>query len=88
MPGLRSISSRTVRNRLRDCQARPRRTAIRPIVLPMHRVYRLTWCRRHLRFKRQDWTNIQFTDESHFHLDSSDDLSLLDRRVGERYVDT
>ena len=88
IPGLRQISSRTVRNILRDRQARPRRTAIRPIVLPMHRVSRLTWCRRHLRFKRQDWTNIQFTDESRFHLDSSDDQSLLDHRVGERYVDT
>jgi hypothetical protein len=88
IPGLRQISSRTVRNRLRDRQSRPRRTAIRPIVLPMHRVSRLTWCRRHLRFKRQDWANIQFTDESRFHLDSSDDQSLLDHRVGERYVDT
>ena len=88
IPGLRPFSSRTVRNRLRDRQARPRRTAIRPIVLPMHHVSRLTWCRRHLRFKRQDWTNIQFTDESRFHLDSSDDQCLLDRRLGERYVDT
>ena len=31
--------------------------------------------RRHLRFRRQDWDNIVFTHESHFHLDSSDGWS-------------
>jgi hypothetical protein len=31
-----------------------------------------TWCRRYLRFRIQDWANILFTDESRFHLDSSD----------------
>ena len=68
IPGLRPISSRTVRNRLRGRHIRPQRPAIRPIVLPMHRADRLTWCRHHLRFRRQDWANILFTDESRFHL--------------------
>ena len=86
IPGLRPISSRTVRNRLRDRHIRPQRPAIRPIVLPMHRADRLTWCRHHLRFRRQDWANILFTDESRFHLDSSDCRSRVYRRVGERYA--
>jgi transposase len=50
--GLRPISYRTVDNRLRDRHIRPRRPAIRPILLPRHRAARLTWYRRHLRFRR------------------------------------
>ena len=62
--GLRPISSRTVRNRLRKHNIRPRRPAIRPILLPRHRAARLTWCRDYLRFRIQDSANILFTDES------------------------
>ena len=87
IPGLRPITSRTVRNRLREHNIRPRRPAIRPILLPKHRAARLTWCRRYLRFRIQDWANILFTDESRFHLDSSDGRSRVYRRVGERYTD-
>ena len=87
IPGLRPISSRTVRNRLREHNIRPRRTAIRPSLLPRHRAARLTWCRRYLRFRIQDWANILFTDESLFHLDSSGGRSRVYRRVGERYAD-
>jgi transposase len=68
IPGLRPISSRTVRNRLREHNIRPRRPAIRPMLLPRHRTARLTWCRRYLRFRIQEWANILFTDESRFHL--------------------
>ena len=85
--GLRPISSRTVSNRINEHNIRPRRPTIRPIVLPRHRAARLTWCRRYLRFRIQDWANILFTDESRFHLDSSDGRSRVYRRVGERYAD-
>jgi transposase len=57
IPGLRPISSRTVRNRLREHNIRPRRPAIRPIWLPRHRATRLTWCKRYLRFRIQGWAN-------------------------------
>ena len=87
IPGLRPISSRTVHNRLREHNIRPRRPAIRPILLPRHHAARLTWCRRYLRFRIQDWANILFTDESWFHLDSTDGRSRVYRRVGERYAD-
>jgi transposase len=86
IPGLRPISSRTVRNSIRKHNIRPRRPAIRPILLPRHRAARLSWCRRYLRFRIQDWANILFTDESRFHLDSSDGRSRVYRRVGERYT--
>jgi hypothetical protein len=57
-------------------------------LLPRHRAARLTWCRRYLRFRIQDWANILFADESRFHLDSSDGRSrvyaLLAQHVVER----
>ena len=62
IPGLRPISSRTVRNRFREHNIRRRRPAIRPILLPRHRAARLTWCRHYLRFRIQDWANNLFTD--------------------------
>jgi len=87
IPGLRPISSRTVCNRLCDRHIRPQRPTIRPLLLPRHRAARLTWCRRHFRFRRQDWANILFTDESRFHLDSNDGQSQVYCCVGERYAD-
>ena len=87
IPGLRNVSPRTVRNRLRERNIRPRRPAIRPVLQRRHRVARLAWCRAHLRFTRRDWARILFSDESRFHLDSSDGRSRVYRRVGERYQD-
>jgi transposase len=58
IPRLRPISSRTVDNILRDRHIRPRR----PFLLSMRHAASLTWCRRNLRFRRQDWANILFTD--------------------------
>ena len=87
IPGLRPISGRTVRNRLRDHAIRPRRPAIRPILLPRHRNARVAWCRQHMRFTRIDWANVMFSDESRFHIDSSDGRARVYRRPGERYSD-
>jgi hypothetical protein len=57
------------------------------MMLPTQRAAKLTWCRRYLRFRIQDWAKILSTDESLFHLDSSDGRSRVYRRVGERYAD-
>jgi hypothetical protein len=51
IPGIRPIISRTVGNSIRKHNIRPRRPAIRPMLLPRHRAARLTWCRRYLRFR-------------------------------------
>ena len=75
IPGLRNISLRTVRNCLRERNIRPQRPAIRLVLQRRHRVARLAWCRAHLCFTRRDWARILFSDESSFHLDSSDGRS-------------
>ena len=79
IPGLRNISPRTVRNRLRERNIPPRRPAIRLVLQRRHRVARLAWCRAHFRFTRRDWARILFSDESRFHLDSSDGRSRVYR---------
>ena len=87
IPGLRNISPRTVRNRLHERNICPRRPAIHPVLQRCHCVAHLAWCRAHLRFTRRDWARILFSDESSFHLDSSDGRSRVYRQVGERYQD-
>jgi transposase len=54
IPGLWPISSKTVRNIFRDRHIRPQRPAIRPLLLPRQRAARPTWCRRQMRFRKQD----------------------------------
>jgi hypothetical protein len=66
IPGLRSISSWTASNRLRECNIRPRRPAVRPILVQCHRTAILAWCRRHMSVRIQDCTNILFTNEPSF----------------------
>jgi transposase len=66
IPGLRPISSWTVRNCLREYNIWPRRPAVRPILVQRHRTASLAWCRRHLLVRIQDWTNILFTNEPSF----------------------
>lgn len=56
--------------------------------MPRYRATRLTWCIRHLRLRRQDWANNLFTDESRFHVESSDDRSRVYCHEGERCADT
>ena len=58
---------------------------IRPVLQKRHHVARFAWCRRHIHFMQQDWACVLFTDESRFHLDSSDGRSRVYRRVGERF---
>ena len=87
IPGLRVISARTVRNRLLEHNMRPRRPALRPVLLQRHRNARLAWNRQHQRFTRRDWSGVLFTDESIFHMDGSDGRNRVYRRVNERYAD-
>ena len=86
IPGLRPISSWTVRNRLCECNIRPRRPAVRPILVQRHRtaipayVVQTTYVCRNTglhQYSIHKWTQ--------FHLRSSDGCYRVHRRVGERY---
>lgn len=81
----RLISAQTVRNRLKDVGLRARRPKKAPILLQRHRVARLAWARRHMRFTRADWANVLFVDESRVKLRGPDGRVRIYRRRGERY---
>ena len=82
-----NVSDQTVRNRLRARNVRPRRQAVRPVLLLRHRAARLAWARQHSRWTRQQWSSVVFTDESRFTLQNNDGRILVYRRPGERFMD-
>jgi hypothetical protein len=52
-----------------------------------HRAARLQWGRTRLRWNRNTWQNILFSDESRFSLKFSDGRARVYRRHGERFSD-
>ena len=86
IPGLRVISSQTVRNRLHQFGLWARRAAIRLVLSPHNRHVRLLWAREHVRWTRHQWNGVLFTDESRFCLQGSDGRKQVYRRKGERYA--
>ncbi|KAK7115972.1 hypothetical protein V1264_001738 [Littorina saxatilis] len=82
-----NISQQTVRNRLRGFNLRSRRPAWRPRLTPAHRAARRAFCRRHVRWACQQWSQVLLSDESRFTLNHNDDRMRVWRRQGERYID-
>ena len=85
----RRVCPRTVRNRLREFDLRPRRPYVGPNLTPRRRQRRMQWLRAHApnRFRLADWRRVMFSDESRFSLQRSDRRQRVYRRLGERYSD-
>ena len=85
----RRVCPRTVRNRLREFDFRPRRPYVDPNLTPRRRQRRMQWLRAHApnRFRLADWRRVMFSDESRFLLQRSDRRQRVYRRLGERYSD-
>ena len=83
------VYPRTVRNRLREFDLRPRRPYVGPNLTPRRRQRRMQWLRAHApnRFRLADWRRVMFSDESRFSLQRSDRRQRVFRRLGERYSD-
>ena len=83
----RRVCPRTVRNRLREFDLRPRRPYVGPNLTPRRRQRRMQWLRAHApnRFRLADWRRVMFSDESRFSLQRSDRRQRVYRRLGERY---
>jgi hypothetical protein len=88
-PGIRNnrISDQTVRNRLRQSGLRSRRPLKGMELKRQHRIARLQWARAHLRWRRNTWQNILFSDESKFNLKFSDGRVCIYRRRREHFAD-
>lgn len=78
-----NVSDQTIRNRLHEANLRSRRPVVRCPLTQAHRAARLAWARRHLRWPRQQWSRVLFTDESRFSLDFNDGRIRVWRRVRE-----
>lgn len=87
IPGLRNVSCRTIRNRLREANLLPHRPAVRPVLTVRHRQARLAWARHHVAWPYHQWRRIVFSDESRFCLQGNDGRGLVYRRQGERFAD-
>ena len=81
------VSDQTVRNRLHERNMRARKPAIRPVLAERHRNARTVWCNQHLRWTRQQWAQVLFSDESRFCLQPADGRIRVWRRRGERFAD-
>uniref|UniRef100_A0A667Y6R5 Tc1-like transposase DDE domain-containing protein n=1 Tax=Myripristis murdjan TaxID=586833 RepID=A0A667Y6R5_9TELE len=66
------VSRQTIRNRLHQHG--------------LHRCHRLAWAREHLRWMRDQWASVLFSDESRFMLSRNDGRQRCWRRQGEPYA--
>ncbi|KAK7090302.1 hypothetical protein V1264_010117 [Littorina saxatilis] len=81
------VSDQMIRNRLHEASLHSRRPAVRTPLTQAHRRARVEWCRRHLRWTRQQWSRVLFTDESCFTLSHPDGRVRVWGRQGERFID-
>ena len=81
----RQISVSTVVRRLHKTGLYARRPAVCVPLTARHRQARLEWCRHHVGWTRDQWSDVLFTDESRFSLQSDSRRVLVWREVGTRY---
>ncbi|KAL4224672.1 hypothetical protein ACF0H5_015369 [Mactra antiquata] len=82
------VSAQTIRNRLRKSHfpLRARRPYTGPLLTARHRAQRLAWCRRHRLWRRAQWNNVIFSDESRFRVSFADGRVRIYRRKNGRFA--
>uniref|UniRef100_A0A673FQF7 Transposase Tc1-like domain-containing protein n=1 Tax=Sinocyclocheilus rhinocerous TaxID=307959 RepID=A0A673FQF7_9TELE len=80
------VSRQTIRNCLHQHGLRARRPARVPDHTTRHRRHRLAWAREHLRWTRNQWASVLFSDESRFTLSRNNGHQRCWRPQGERYA--
>lgn len=83
----RPVSARTIRNRLRADNIRPRRPYVGSVLTPRHRRARVEWCNAHHRWTLQRWSQVVFSDEKKFQCFRADGRDRVYRRPGERFAE-
>ena len=81
------VSTDTVRRRLRAAGLRDRRPYVGPILTHLHRQRRQQWAQQHQQWRRVQWQEVLFTDESRYNLSYTDGRIRVWRRRHERYSD-
>uniref|UniRef100_A0A671LN17 Transposase Tc1-like domain-containing protein n=1 Tax=Sinocyclocheilus anshuiensis TaxID=1608454 RepID=A0A671LN17_9TELE len=80
------VSRQTIRNCLPQHCLRARRPARVPDHTTRHRRHRLAWAREHLRWTRNQWASVLFSDDSRFTLSRNNGHQRSWRCQGERYA--
>lgn len=81
-----TISTKTVRRRLKEAGIKSYLPARGPLLTTDHRVARANFARSYQSWNDDDWGKILFTDESRFCLKPDDRRVKVWRRPGERYA--
>ena len=81
------VSVQTIRNWLHATRLKSRVPAKKPCLSQRHRAARLQFARNHVRWNRQQWRMVTFSDESWFCLRHIDGRLRVWRRNGERYAE-
>ncbi|GFT06453.1 transposable element Tcb2 transposase [Trichonephila clavipes] len=80
----RKVSSQTARNRLHEGGLYARRPMVCIPMTPHHRAARRRWAAEHRDWEQHDWSQVLFTDESQFSLESDTRRVLVWRDRGTR----
>ena len=81
------ISVQTIRNRLHAAGLKSRVPAKKPCLSQRHRAARLQFARNHVRWNKQQWRTVTFSDESRFCLRHIDGRLRVWRRNGECHAE-
>ena len=82
-----TVSVQTIRNRLHAAGLKSRVPAKKPFLSQRHRVARLQFACNHVRWNRQQWRTVTFSDESLFCLRHIDGRLRVWHRNGERHAE-
>lgn len=82
-----TVSSKTIRRRIRAAGLRSYRPYHGLVLSPNHRRLRLQWCRQHMRMTLTQWNKVLISDECRFLLQKVDGRERVWRRRGERCAD-
>ena len=81
------VSVQTIRNRLHAAGLKSRVPAKKPCLSQRHRAARLQFARNHVRWNRQQWRTVTFSDESRFCLRHIDGRLRVWHRNRERHAE-
>ncbi|GFX52035.1 transposable element Tcb2 transposase [Trichonephila clavipes] len=79
-----TVSTHTVRNRLHGVGLYARQPMVCVRLTSMHRRVRREWATEHVNWRRNEWSNVLFSDESHFYVHPDNRRIFIWRDRGSR----
>ncbi|GFW19627.1 transposable element Tcb1 transposase [Trichonephila clavipes] len=81
-----TVSTRTVRNRLHGVGLYARRPMVCVRLTSRHRRDRREWATEHVNWRRNEWSNVLFSDESRFSVHPNNRRIFIWRECGNLYI--